>query len=145
MVSFKRLMKWCAIGVVTCVLGWSLLMQVYVNSLDYFSFLFLRASLEQFKQERVDDYFNNCFHRGLINRDLIRYIEKGKPYFPVEVVKSKSVLSPLHRDRLSELTNGIVWRGWLSRIIFSVTPWRKSNPGDALRHWGCDTLGGKQR
>jgi len=101
-VSFKRLMKWCAIGVVTCVLGWSLLMQVYMNSLTYFSFYLLHAPLEQFKQERVDAYFNNCFHRGLINRDLIRYVKKGKPWFPLEVVKS--VLSPLHRDRFIEAT-----------------------------------------
>jgi len=62
----------------------------------------LRAPLQQFKQERVDDYFNNCFHRGLINRDLIRYVKKGKPYFPLEVVMS--VLSPLNRDRFIEAT-----------------------------------------
>jgi hypothetical protein len=101
-VSFKRLMKWCAIGVVTCVLGWSLLMQVYMNSLSYFMFYHLSAPWEQFKQERVDAYFDNCFHRGLINRDLIRYVKKGKPWFPLEVVQS--VLSTPDRDRLIEAT-----------------------------------------
>jgi hypothetical protein len=108
-VSFKRLMKWCAIGVVTCMLGWSLLMQVYMNSLTYFSFYLLHAPLEQFEQERVDAYFNNCFHRGLINRDLIRYVKKGKPWFPLEVVKS--VLSPLDRDSFIAATqrHRIAW------------------------------------
>ncbi len=100
MVSFKRLMKWCAIGIVTCILGWSLLMQVYMNSLHYFTFFYLMGPFEQFKQERVNVYFNNCFHRGLINRDLVLYLKKGRPYFPLEVVKG--LVSPMDRDRLSE-------------------------------------------
>jgi len=102
MFSFQPLMKWCAIGVVASVLGWSLVMQVYMNSLDYFSFYGLRAFWTQFKQERVDAYFDNCFHRGLIHRDYILYIQKGKPYFPLEAVKN--VLSARDRDRLIHLT-----------------------------------------
>jgi len=77
-------------------------MQVYMNSLDYFSFYGLRAFWTQFKQERVDAYFDNCFHRGLIHRDYILYIQKGKPYFPLEAVKN--VLSARDRDRLIHLT-----------------------------------------
>ena len=100
--SFKPLLKCCAVGVVACVLGWSLVMQVYMNSLSYFAFYVLRAPWTQFKQEKVDAYFNNTFHRGLIHRDFIRYIRKGKPYFPLETVKS--TLSPPDRDRLSRLT-----------------------------------------
>jgi len=102
MVSFKPLMKWCAIGVVACVLGWSLVMQVYVNSLYHFVFYTLSIPLKQSKNEKVDAYFDHCFHRGLIHRDFILYIKKGKPFFPLEAVKRD--LSPRNRDRLSEMT-----------------------------------------
>ena len=109
MASFKPLMKGCAIGVVACVLGWSLLMQVYMNSLSYFAFYTLSAQWKQFKQENVDAYFDNCFHRGLIHRDFIRYIRKGKPFFPLEEVKP--FLSHRNRDHLSEVTqrHRIAW------------------------------------
>jgi hypothetical protein len=73
-----------------------------MNSLEYFSFYGLRAFWTQFNQQRVDDYFNNCFHRGLIHRDYILYIQKGKPYFPLEAVKRD--LSPRNRDPLIHLT-----------------------------------------
>jgi hypothetical protein len=107
--SFNPLAKWCAVGVVACVLGWSLVMQVYMNSLSYFAFYMLRAPWTQFKQEKVDAYFINTFHRGLIHRDFIRYIRKGKPYFPLETVKF--ALSPRDRDRLNQMTerHHIAW------------------------------------
>ncbi len=82
----RRFWKWCFIGVMTLVLGWSLLMQVYINSLHYFSFYYLTSVFEQFKQERIKTYFN-CFHRGLIHRDLVRYVNGSGSFLPVHVIE----------------------------------------------------------
>jgi len=72
-----------------------------MNSLHFFAFYNARGFFQQFKNERMDNYFKDIFHRGMIHRSLIEYRKKGAPFYPLQVLDS--MLPPEQKHVLGQV------------------------------------------
>lgn len=85
--SRKNLVRSMAVATAVFVLGGSLMLQYYMNSLPYFTYYDVSALFARSKQESVRKYFDTHWHRGILHRDLMRYLDGKAPYYPLEEVK----------------------------------------------------------
>jgi hypothetical protein len=83
------------------VLAWSLTMQIYINSLHYFTWHYVHGAFGQFKQERVTASLSHYCHRGQLNADLIAH-RRHKATFPALKVMGEMV-APQHRAVLQQV------------------------------------------
>ena len=95
---------------VCLALGTSAQMQIHMNSLEYFTYHNLEAAFSGFKDERIDRYFKEKWHRGTIHRDLMDHA-RGKAAFPPLIVTAyitapdNSALIQKLEYRLAELAS----------------------------------------
>ena len=95
--NFKKIQAKVAIVIITGVLVWSVLLQINVNSLDFFVFYQVKGTFEQTNYDKKNIELNNIFNRiyryfdsshfGKINRDLMAYKLKGETLYPLEQIR----------------------------------------------------------
>ena len=72
------------------VLGWSFVMQAYVNALHYFTWRYVYYQLTAFKVQPVEDYFTSFSpHLGYAHRALIRHKYGYEKFPPYELLESR--------------------------------------------------------
>jgi hypothetical protein len=81
--------RWAGRILIGLVLGWSLLLQIYMNSLTYFSYYYVRGLFDQFNVPEIKAYFDNAFSRALLARDLREFDVGQKPYYPLQVLEPR--------------------------------------------------------
>lgn len=94
-------LKLGAAAVFVPVLAWSLTMQVYVNSLPYFTFYQTKATFNNFNHEHIDAHFKSYIHRGQLNADLIAHRYKKEVFPPLEILGRE--IAPQYRHILKQL------------------------------------------
>ncbi len=90
-----------AMALIASMLLYSLHLQWYVNSLHYFTYYYLESMFGQFKIERIDNYFKQTYHRGLIHRDLLRYVKGQGEFLPMIEIERR--IAPQYRHVLPQL------------------------------------------
>lgn len=68
------------------ILGFSLKMQINVNSLNYFAHQECRAVFHTLEIEEVDRYFDGAVHRGLVCGDLLDFRSGRSSFFPMDLM-----------------------------------------------------------
>ena len=99
--SAKLWIKLPVVAGLASVLIWSFSMQIYINSLHYFTYHYIKSTYKSFKQERILSYFTSYAHRGRMNADLIAH-KRDKKMFPPQKTLSQ-MISPQHRNILQQL------------------------------------------
>jgi hypothetical protein len=93
--------RWAGRILIGLVLGWSLVLQINMNSLAYFSYYYVRGLFDQFNVPEIRAYFDNAFSRALLARDLREFGLRQKPYYPLQVLEP--LILPQGKRALSEI------------------------------------------
>jgi hypothetical protein len=68
---------------------YSLRLQANVNSTHYFVFHYTSSFFGQAKLASVSNYFNNCFHRGVIHGDILEHRYRHRIFFPIREIEKR--------------------------------------------------------
>jgi hypothetical protein len=111
-----KTLRWPTVAGMLVVLAWSFQMQMNMNAIRYFAFYHLDPVFQQFKQDRIQRYFNNAFHRGFIHADIMAHNAGRRTFPPVAIMTP--LIQPQYRPQFTAQLDAILKQLGTSNYYF---------------------------